>query len=119
MSRFIAALAGSALVIALGVAASAEVKTITGEVIDVACHTKMGAKGTGADHANCATSCAKRGATLGILASDGVYTITGDMTADKNQKLVEFVARKVEAKGEVAEKDGAKTIDVASMTLAK
>jgi hypothetical protein len=56
---------------------------------------------------------------MGILAADGVYTIAGDYTADKNAKLIEFVAKKVEATGEVAEVDGQKTITVTSMKLAK
>ena len=49
------------------------------------------------------------------MTADGVYTITGDYTADNNKKLLDFVAKNVEATGEVGEKDGVKTIDVASL----
>jgi hypothetical protein len=108
----------AALTLALGLGgafALAESRTITGEVIDIQCYTKDGAKGTGEAHADCAKSCAKRGMPVGILASDGVYEITGAMTQNKNEKLIEYVAKKVEATGEVTTKDGKKTIDVASM----
>lgn len=93
-------------------------KTVKGEVIDVQCHTKK-AENVGETHANCAMSCAKKGAALGILSADGVYTITGDMTNEKNKKLHEFVAKKVEAKGEVTEKDGKKMINLTSIMLEK
>jgi hypothetical protein len=49
------------------------------------------------------------------MTSDGVYTITGDYTNDKNAKLLDFVAKNVEATGEVTEKDGVKTINVTSL----
>ena len=78
------------------------------------CHTKK-AENVGASHADCALSCAKRGAAMGIMTSDGVYTITGDYTNDKNAKLLDFVAKNVEATGEVTEKDGVKTINVTSL----
>ena len=95
------------LVLALAVTLAArEVKTISGELVDVQCYTKQGAKATGEAHKDCATSCAKRGSPMGILASDGVYTITGDYTSNKNEKLVEWVAKNVRATGEVGEKDG-------------
>ena len=71
------------------------------------------------DHESCAVSCAKRGSPMGILASDGVYLIAGDYTKENNKRLIEYVAKKVEAKGEVTEKDGKKTIAVTLMTPTK
>jgi hypothetical protein len=115
MRKIIAAFSCMAAAFAFSTLLVAETKTITGEVIDIQCHTKQGEKGTGAGHAKCAMTCAGKGAAMGILASDGVYTITGDMTAENNKKLIEFVAKNVEAKGEVTVKDGAKMINVASM----
>jgi hypothetical protein len=94
----------------------AETKTVKGEVVDVQCHAKK-AENTGTDHESCAMSCAKRGAKMGILAADGVYVITGDYTEEKNKKLLEFVAKTVTAKGEVAVVDGQKTINVSSMKI--
>jgi len=84
---------------------------------DVHCQMKD-ADNKGAEHEDCALSCAKRGAAMGIMAADGVYTITGDYTQNKNEKLIEYVSKTVEASGEVSEKDGKMTIEVASMKLA-
>ncbi len=114
MRKVLASLAAVAMVAALGVSLRAESKTVKGEVIDIKCQTKK-AENVGSAHADCALSCAKRGATMGIMTPDGVYTITGDYTADNNKKLLDFVAKNVEATGEVGEKDGAKTINVASL----
>lgn len=91
--------------------------TLKGEVVDLQCQLKD-AKNKGADHADCALSCARRGATMGILTADGVYTITGDYTKENNKKLLEFVARQVEASGDVTEKDGKKLIDVSTVAAA-
>lgn len=114
MKRVVSALTGVLFVAAMVAPLVADVKTVKGEVVDVQCHAKK-AENHGADHEGCAKSCAQKGFKMGILAGDGVYTITGDFTADKNKKLLEFVAKNVEATGEVTEKDGQKTINVASM----
>jgi hypothetical protein len=120
MRKFLAVFALVTLV--AGVSApllAADDTTVKGEVIDLQCHAKQGEKATGESHADCAMSCAKKGAPLAILTSDGtVYTITGDYSKDKNKKLIPFVAKQVEAKGEVTEKDGKKEINVTSMTAA-
>jgi len=87
-------------------------KTIKGEVIDVKCH-----KGKG--HESCATSCVRRGEQAGLKVGDEVYMIIGDFAADKNAKLVEFVAKDVEVTGKIGEKDGHKTIEITKISLAK
>ena len=107
------ALAGALSTIPLGAAAT----TLKGEVVDVQCNLKD-AKNKGADHADCALSCARRGATMGLLTTEGVYTITGDYTKENNKKLLEFVAKQVEATGEVTERDGKKLIDLTALTAA-
>ena len=104
------ALAG--LVMAPMAAQAPEEKTIKGEVIDIKCHQGKG-------HEACATSCVRRGEAAGIKVGDEVYMIVGDFTADKNAKLVEFVAKDVEATGKIGEKDGHKTIAVTKIALAK
>lgn len=63
-------------------------------------------------------SCAKSGQPVGILAADAIYTVTGDYAANKNAKLLDFVARNVVVTGEVTEKDGVKSINVKSIKLA-
>lgn len=113
-------LLGVALALFVGGAVSmvsAEVQTIKGEVVDQQCFLKD--KSRGADHKDCASGCAKKGKALAIVTDAGdVYTITGSYAENKNAKLIDFVAKTVEAKGEVSEKDGQKTIAVASLTAA-
>ena len=107
------ALATAVTTIPLGATAT----TLKGEVVDVQCNLKD-AKNKGTDHADCALSCARRGGTMGLLTADGVYTITGDYTKENNKKLIEFVARQVEATGEVTEKDGKKLIELSTLAPA-
>ena len=116
--RRMVAIAAAAVFMA-GASLLAESKTVKGEVVDVMCHTKKGDGGHGDAHKGCATACAKKGAAMGIMASDGVYTIEGDYAANNNAKLMDFVATQVEATGEVSEKDGKKDITVSSMKAAK
>ena len=96
---------------------AAEPRTIAGEVVDVRCYEKA-ADNAGGAHVDCALSCARRGATLGVLTADGVYVITGEYTAEANKRLIEFVARKVEVTGEATERDGRRTIRVRAIKLA-
>jgi hypothetical protein len=118
MKRMLASVVAAVFVAALAAPALADEKTIKGEVIDIQCYTKDHAN-VGKDHEACALSCARRGNPMGILAADGVYLIAGDYTKENNKKLIEFVAKTVEAKGEVTEKDGKKTIAVTLMTPTK
>ena len=48
---------------------------------------------------------AKTGGPMAILADDGVYLVEGDFTANRNAKLLDFVAKKIIAKGTVSERD--------------
>ena len=107
-------LVSAVITVPLGAAAT----TLKGEVVDVQCNLKD-AKNKGADHADCALSCARRGGTMGLLTADGVYTITGDYTRENNRKLIEFVAKQVEATGEVTEKDGKKLIELSALAAAQ
>ena len=119
LSAMVAAVLVAGVTMANMTAAGKDV-TLKGEVIDAICYTKNGAgKGTGDGHAACATSCAKRGNEMAILTADGVYTIAGDYTKDKNAKLIEFVAKQVQATGTVTEKDGKKVFEVSAMGAAK
>ena len=109
MRRVFAAISGAVFMAVLATPLFAETKTVTGEVIDVQCHAKK-AENTGADHADCALSCAKRGAKMGVLTQDGVYVIAGDYTAVKNKKLLPYLAKTMTVTGDVTEQDGQKTI---------
>jgi|SRR5436853_3011259 len=93
---------------------------ITGEVIDLPCYEgKNGARGEG--HKSCALTCAKKGSQLAIVenGTNTVYSITGSYSANKNEKLISFVAETVEASGEVSEKDGKKFIEIKSIKKSK
>jgi hypothetical protein len=118
MRNVISALAGAAFVIALAAPAFAADMTIKGEVVDVACSVSKKDAGKGASHASCAMSCAKSGQPVGILTADAIYTVAGDYAANKNAKLLDFVAKNVIVTGEVTEKDGQKMINVKSIKLA-
>src|SRR5437868_13907576 len=115
MKRAMIYLSMALMMIGAAVAASAAPSdtevTLKGEVIDQPCYDKGGKKGE--DHKACALSCAKRGNQLAILedGSNTVYSITGDYAANKNEKLIPFVAEIVEAKGTVTEKDGKKWVN--------
>lgn len=106
-----------AFVAVLAVPLVAADMTVKGEVVDVACATSKKEAGKGAAHASCALSCAKGGQPVGILTPDAVYTVVGDYAANKNAKLLDFVAKNVIVTGEVTEKDGVKSINVKSIKL--
>jgi hypothetical protein len=117
MRRVLAVFSFAAAVAAVSTVVFAEAKTIKGEVIDVQCHAKK-AENTGADHENCAMSCAKRGGKMGILTESGVYVLSGDYTAENNKKLLPFVAKQVTVTGEVMEQDGQKMIQATKIKSA-
>ena len=108
----------AAFVAVLALPAFAADMTIKGEVVDIQCATDKKDAGKGAAHAACALSCAKSGQPVGVLTADAIYTVIGDYTANKNAKLLDFVAKKVIVTGEVTEKDGVKTINVKSIKIA-
>jgi hypothetical protein len=117
MRKILAILAGAAVVAAVSAPMFAADMTVKGEVVDVACAISKGDAGKGADHAACAMTCAKRGQPVGILTADAVYEITGDYAANRNAKLLDFVAKRVEVTGEVSEKSGKKMMAVKSIKL--
>src|SRR5215468_3236372 len=111
----IAMLAISAVVtVAAKTTSDSKEMTVTGEVIDLKCYEGRNARGEA--HKSCALSCAKRGNQMAILdEKNNVYVITGNYADNKNEKLIEFVAETVEAKGVVSEADGKKIIAVSSI----
>ncbi len=116
MRNTFAGIAAAALVLVLGVPAFAATETVKGQVVDQTCYTKDKAN-NGKDHkmpqdvTDCAIACAKKGAPLALLTTDGsLYQITGGLAADNNAKLVAHVSHTVEITGDVTEKDGKKMI---------
>ena len=118
MRTLISLAAGAAFIVSLATALNAADMTVKGEVVDVACSVDKKDAGKGAAHASCAMVCAKKGQPVGILTADAIYTVTGDYAANKNAKLLDFVAKNVIVTGEVSEKDGQKMINVKSIKLA-
>jgi len=114
MRAFVAAM----MLLAGTAAARAAPETIAGELVDVRCALQDAAN-VGDGHVDCALSCAKRGARLGILTSEGVYTIAGEYTRENNKRLIEFVGRTVEATGDISDSNDVRVITVTSIREAR
>jgi hypothetical protein len=117
MKRLSLGLGGVLLAVAMTMPAfAADPVKVTGELIDVMC----GAKKSPGHNAACAESCAKRGEPVAVFAKDGMYVITGKLTAEKNAKLLEFMAKNVTVTGEVTkDKDGKLSIAADTIVLVK
>lgn len=116
MRRMFGGFIVAAFVIAVGIPAFAATETVTGQIVDQSCYAKDKAN-NGKDHkmpqdvTDCAVACAKKGAPLALLTTDGkLYQITGGLAAEKNAKLVPHVSHTVEITGDVTEKEGKKMI---------
>lgn len=106
-----------------GQLALAATQTLSGQLIDQTCY-KLDKSNTGVDHKMpeptpaCATTCAKMGQPVALLTADGeVYTVTGDLAANNNAKLVPHMSHKVELTGDVTEKGGTMTISATSLKM--
>ncbi len=108
------------IVVAMGALPNAaEYKTVTGELVAPAC-TRDEADGPATESPAARTMrCARRGVQMAIQTSDGLYLVEGDYAANNNAKLLDFVAKAVEAKGSVTERDGKKIINIAAMMVQK
>lgn len=109
----IASLLGPGILLAAG-----ESATVTGEVIDSACYIKSGMKG--ADHAKCATGCAKAGIPLALLTEDSkvVWLASSQDMETPNEMLIPYVAKKVTIEGKWFEKGGTKLFAVEKVSPA-
>lgn len=117
MKRLAIGVLGVAMAAAMALPAyAADPVKVTGQLIDVMC----GSKPSAGHNEACAGACAKRGEPVAVFAKDGMYTITGKLTADKNAKLIEFMAKNVTVTGEVTkDKDGKMSIAADSIVVAK
>ncbi|MBA3962852.1 MAG: hypothetical protein H0X40_13275 [Chthoniobacterales bacterium] len=93
--------------------AKGDEKTITGEVVDMACYIDHGA--AGAKHADCAKTCISSGLPVGIKAADGkTYLIIGEHKPI-NSELAELAAKTITVKGKVTSRDGLNMIENAEI----
>lgn len=90
---------------------------LTGQVIDVSCHT-MGVSGP--SHKQCAQACAKAGVALAILGRDGnIYIPVSSKPGDaQNSRLMKFAEAIVRVKGIHRFANGLHTIEISSVTAA-
>jgi hypothetical protein len=107
------------LAVAFALPASGQVATVRGEIVALACALAKGDAGRGEAHAAHAMTIAKQGEPMAVLAEDGLDIVPGDYTANNNAKLLDFVAKRVEAKGTISERDGRKYVSVAAMIVLK
>src|SRR5581483_10456677 len=112
-----------AVLLALSAPAFAATQTISGRLVDETCY-KMNKVNTGVDHKmpednpGCAVTCAKMGLPIALLTDDGkIYTVTGDLAANNNAKLVPHLSHKVELTGDVNASGGAMTIAATSLKM--
>ena len=104
---------------ALVLPASGQTTTVRGEVVAVECALTEGDGGRGEAHGAHAMTLAKQGVAMAGRAEDGRYVVTGDYTANGNAKLLDFVAKRVEAKGTISERDDKKYVNVAAIMVLK
>ena len=125
MRRLCTGLAAAAFVLAFGTPGFAKVETVKGTLVDQGCY-RADKTNTKEKHAmkagptdNCATACAKMGLPVALLTTDGkVYTVTGDVAADKNAKLVAHMTHTVELTGDVTtDKDGSMKIAASNLKM--
>jgi hypothetical protein len=111
----------AAIVLGSGVFALAAPVSVTGVLVDRACYTKDKANIKMA-HAGmsetCAADCAKKGQPVALVTPTGeVYTVTGEVAANMNAKLVPHMSHTMTLTGEVTDVKGVKSIEVAATGL--
>jgi hypothetical protein len=91
---------------------------VTGELVDLACYKKDGAKNRGAAHQECAMTCARKGMTVALVTEQGeVYLVGGALAQNSNARLVNHMSHKVSLQGSLAIENGTKTILASAMKM--
>ena len=88
--------------------------TITGEIVDTGCYLGSGERGT--KHQQCAQLCIRKGMPMGLLTSAGdLYLVVPPHSKTEAYKKVQgWAGLDVEVTGTVMERNGMKSIEVAS-----
>ena len=99
-------------------AGKAHMMTAVGEIVDTGCY--LGHGSTGAKHAQCAQLCISKGMPMGLLTAAGdLYLLTPPHDAmGAYKKAKDWAGKKVEISGPMSERNGMKSIEVASAKLA-
>ncbi len=104
---------------AAAVVGAADYRLVPGEITAPTCTAAEVAEVVGESPAARTMRCARQGLAMAIQTADGLFHVEGDYTADNNAKLLDFVAKPIEAKGHVTERDGRMSINVAAMIVRK
>ena len=99
---------------AASAAAKGKQATITGEVVDTGCYLGQGERG--AKHQQCAQLCIRKGMPMGLLtdAGDLYLVVPPHSKTEAYKKVQEWAGLNVEITGTVMERNGMKSIEVAS-----
>lgn len=92
--------------------------TLSGEIIDIDCYTRLGEAGRGSIHAECAAECIRNGMPVGLSVGNSVYVLTlAGSGTDRaaNERLAALAGRQVEVTGRVREANGLKMIELAEV----
>lgn len=89
--------------------------TVKGEVVDMACYMAGEKKGPG--HRQCASTCIKGGAPMGLLTSSGKLYVLVDDHGNKKpyEELKNYAADQVTVTGALHERNGVPGIVVSSV----
>jgi len=124
MRKVFAGVMVAAFLVSLASPAFAKTETVKGQIVDQTCYTKDMANNKGVDHKmpadtkDCAMACAKKGAPLALLTSEGkLYQIGGGLAADNNAKLIPHLAHTVEITGDVMDHDGKMMISADALKM--
>ena len=98
--------------------AKAKVATLTGEVVDTGCY--LGHAEKGAKHQQCAQVCINKGMPMGLLTATGdlYLLVPPHSNAEAYKKMKDWASKNVEVTGMIMERNGMKSIEVASAKLA-
>jgi hypothetical protein len=99
---------------AAGATAKAKQATVTGEIVDTGCYLGQGERG--AKHQQCAQLCIRKGMPMGLLtaAGDLYLVVPPHSKTEAYKKVQEWAGLDVEITGTVMERNGMKSIEVAS-----
>lgn len=93
-------------------AQTAATKTVTGEVVDMACYMANGAKGE--EHKSCAAGCIKGGSPMGVLTDDGqlFLLVENHDKQDAYASAKKYAGEQITVSGDFKTKGGVQSIVV-------